>query len=276
VAEVANATVTIIPGFEGLDALHAQELPQKDNLCGAFWAALVLRAAGIVEAEGDEVDQDLVALRAGSLLPESEDPADAVPPGATSRTDYRLAIPVSSDHSLTGTSAVSLGRAMRDLSGAALAAIPVAGPWDEEHVLALVENAARAGDAIALIANLRTGRLWGSRPSPGGILAYLAGGIVEPEPPDWDVGHFVTLAGSVHGPAGFLVLVRDTYATLGWGGYHLQPADALAAALERGDGREGGVLCVVPASEAEALSERLSAGGFELRDWDNGTPAAAS
>ena len=33
---------------------------------------------------------------------------------------------------------------------------------------------------------------------------------------------------------GALVIVRDTYRQLGWGGYHLQPAGAVAAALESG------------------------------------------
>ena len=44
--------------------LHEEQLPQKDNLCGAFWGAIVLRAAGF-----DHVDQDLVALESGTLLP---------------------------------------------------------------------------------------------------------------------------------------------------------------------------------------------------------------
>jgi hypothetical protein len=94
---------------------------------------------------------------------------------------------------------------------------------------------------------------------------------VEPPPPDWEVGHFVSLAAVLHGPGASLVLVRDTYPTLGWDGYYLQPPAAVASALDRGDGREGGVLCVAPASEADPLRHRL-ADRFDLRPWDNGTP----
>jgi hypothetical protein len=46
----------------------------------------------------------------------------------------------------------------------------------------------------------------------------------------------------------------------------------VAAALERGDGSEGGVLCVCEACAAEALAGRLGAADFELRHWENGTP----
>lgn len=268
---MTSTAVKIVPGFEGLDVLHARELPQKDNFCGAFWASLVLRAAGFGAVGGEEVDQDLVAVRAGTLLPEG-DPAESLPPGEASRTDYRLPIALAEDPAASGTSAVALARAIEALSGAALAVIPVARPWNAGRVLGLVEAASGAGPAVTMIANLRTGLLWGSRPTPASLLSYLAGRPAEPEPPDWDVGHFVTLAGAVHGPGGSLVVVRDTYASLGWRGYHLQPPEAVAAALERDDGREGGVLCVLPAGDADALRARLEENGFALRHWDNGTP----
>ena len=265
------ATLTTVPGFERLDALHAGDLPQKDNLCGAFWASLVLRAAGFEEVDGEPVDQDLVAVHAGALLP-AEEEAEPVPPGESPRTDYRLSIPTTEDPSLSGTSAAALARALGALSGGALRAIPVAGPWERGRVLGLYKSAAAATSSVAMIANVQTGLLWASRPSPGALLACVAGRPVDPPPPDWDVGHFVTLAGAVHGTGGSLVIVRDTYASLGWQGYHLQPEEAVAAALARMDGREGGVLCVVPSADADRLRERLQTARYELHDWDNGTP----
>ena len=36
------------------------------------------------------------------------------------------------------------------------------------------------------------------------------------------------------------------------------------------------MLCIAPAAESEGLRERLAADGFELRHWDNGTPAAVT
>ena len=108
-------------------------------------------------------------------------------------------------------------------------------------------------------------------PAPVRLLFdYLLGLPVAPPAPDWDCGHFLAILATLSGPGGALVALRDTYAELGWGGYHLQPAGAVAAALERGDGHEGGVLCVCQASAT--LAGRLEGAGFELRYWDNGTP----
>ena len=94
---------------------------------------------------------------------------------------------------------------------------------------------------------------------------------MEPPTADWDCGHFVGIAGSVAGPGGSLVVLRDTYRQLGWDGYHLQPAGRLAAALARGDGKGGGVLCVCEAAQAGVLGRKLGEAGFELGLWDNGS-----
>ena len=67
------------------------------------------------------------------------------------------------------------------------------------------------------------------------------------------------------------MLVVDSYPVLGWEGHHLQPPDRVAAALLRGDGREGGVLAIVPAAEREAVRSMASGLGLEERLWDNGT-----
>ncbi|MFI5004964.1 MAG: DUF6885 family protein, partial [Solirubrobacterales bacterium] len=39
--------IALLPGARELLALHARELPQRDDLCGAFCGALALGAAGI-------------------------------------------------------------------------------------------------------------------------------------------------------------------------------------------------------------------------------------
>jgi hypothetical protein len=260
---VTTVIETSVLGPARLNALHADERQQKDNLCGCFWAALLLRAHGF-----EEVDQDEVAIQAGALIPPAS-PED-VPPGAKPRRDYRLPIPVAEDRAITGTSATGLSRAIEELSDGALGFLPVAGPWSAESVLDLCAAAAAEPDA-ALVANLRTGSLWGSQPGAALVLDALAGRPGEPPAPEWDVGHFVTLAAVLRGPGGALVVVRDTYPTLGWDGYYVQPPDAIAAALTRGDGREGGVLCVAPREPVERLRARLSE-RFEIRHWDNGTP----
>ncbi|HET7172018.1 MAG TPA: hypothetical protein VFI18_10310 [Gaiellales bacterium] len=257
---MAGASTTAVRREE-LAELYAAERQQKDNLCGCFWASLILRAAGV------EADQDEVAAAAGAILP-GGDPEMHVAPGATPRNDYRVELEIDPAPGVAGTSASAIARAIERLSGGGLAAIPVAGPWTAESVAALMEAAADA----TLIANVRTGRFWGSRPGPATVLAHLRGEDVEPPPADWDVGHFVNLAALVRGPADALVVVRDTYQELGVAGHHLQPPDRVAAALRRDDGHEGGVLAVAGSTRAPGLRGRLESEGFELRHWHNGTP----
>ena len=263
VATAATAAV----GLDGLAALHARELPQKDFLCGCFWASLVLRAAGADES----FDQDRVAEEARAILPAGE--VDAVPPGEAERRDYRLELP-RGDVAIAGTAAPALADAIERLSDGDLVAVPVAGPWSAGSVGALVEAVADVTPATTLIANLRTGHLWGSRPHPSALLAHLDGSDVDGPAADWDTGHFVNVAALLRGAKAALV-VRDSYRSLGVDGHHIQPTDAFARALERGDGHDGGILCVCPAPDERALREALSEAGYALRHWDNGTPYTA-
>ena len=257
--------VEVVPGPRDFALLHERSIPQKDQLCGPFWGALILATAG------SAASQEEVALRAGTTLAEG-DPAGWLPPGASPRTDYTPTIPVAPEEASSGTSAKGVARSIEELSEGTLAVVPVAGPWGAETVVSLVELCVSQAPECALVANLRTGRLWGSRPPARLLLDHLLGLPVAAPPPDWDCGHFLTIAACMSGPGGALIALRDTYPQLGWDGYHLQPAAAVAAALQRGDGREGGVLCVCEARSAETLTGRLGEVGFELRHWDNGTP----
>src|ERR1700749_2474814 len=103
-----------IPGAERRLELHAAELPQKNELCGAFWGTLALRLAGIASS-ADPVDQDAVGALAGSVLAEAA--AEALPPGETGRADYRITCPTIYDSAQAGTSASGLVRALRELAG---------------------------------------------------------------------------------------------------------------------------------------------------------------
>ena len=255
----------ILPGPGDFALLHERTMPQKDQLCGAFWGALILSAFGHVAS------QEEVALRAGTALAEG-DPAAWLPPGASPRADYEATIPTAPDGTSAGTSATGVAGGIEELSGGALAVVPVAGPWSSDTVVSLVEIAAAEVPECVLIANLRTRHLWGSHPPARLLLDYLLGRPVETPPPDWDCGHFLTIAACVGGPGGALVVLCDTYPQLGWDGYHPQPAAAVAVALERDDGHEGGVLCACEVSAAESLTVRLGEAGFELRHWNNGSP----
>jgi hypothetical protein len=245
---------------------------QRDHLCAAFHGARVLVEAGFGEWDGEHVDQDLVAVHAGTSLPVTAR-GPQVPDGAVSLRDYCFDLP-RVDADAAGTSAAGLARAVWRLSGGALAAVPLQGDWSAEIVERLVERAHGLG--ARLLANIRTGPLWSSRPPVEAVLSYLAGERSFAAPSfGWDVGHFVELVTLVRGLVRALVVVRDSYPSLGWDGHHLQPAEALAAALNRSDGRHGGVLAIISSERADAvraLAEELS---LESEFWDNGTQEVA-
>lgn len=239
---------------------------QKDFLCGSFCTSRILHELGIEDWDGEPVDQDLVALRAGGTVPDPRLPA-VVPPGAVSRPGYLFELPIAPLDE-AGTSPGGLIRVVESASGGRLSAIPMRGGWTAEHVERAIDGAGSLG--ARLIANLDTARLWGSHPPVAQLLAELDGQEVAGPPPDWQTGHFVELATLVRGRRGSLVVVRDTYPTLGLDGYHLQPPRTVAEALLRGDGREGGVLAVVPrdvADQATALAREL---GLDVDLWNNG------
>lgn len=229
-------------------AAVVQIAQQKDNLCGPFWAARVLRELGI------DADEDELAASAGSILPDTD--ADSVPPGAESKTDYAVELPTGPAKE-SGTSAQGL---LEAIEAAGASCIPIRGPWTAQRVVRLFDAAPPA----RLLANVRTGPFWSSKPPVEAVIAELAGAEGDGGPHEWDVGHFVHLERLI---GGALVLVHDSYPTLGWNGRHLQPTRLVAAALERGDGREGGVLAVVRARHTDVV--RRVAG--EIGIWDNGT-----
>lgn len=245
-------------GADRLLELHAAELPQKDELCGCFWATLALRLNG----EGP-VEQDDVALAAGSVIT-SHGSVHLLPDDQRRRNDYLCELPVTEDDASSGTSAQGVAVAVSELTDGRLAACPVTG-LDAPGVRALLRAAAEATAPVVLIANVQTGAFWGSHASPAQLAAYLERGALDAGPAaDWSVGHFVALVGLSEGRVGALVTVADTYPVLGAAGVHVQPVEAVATALE---GR--GVLVVAEPDVARRVSD--AAGGVaEL--WDNGSP----
>src|SRR5579864_920865 len=241
----------------GLLVMPAQ---QKDFLCGSFCTARVLNELGFDAWEGEPLDEDLVAARAGATVPNPDLPP-VLPLGASSRRAYRHALPVAPLDE-AGTSAAGLIGVIESATAKGLRAVPVRGNWPADRVGRLVDRATSMG--ARLIANVDTGQFWGSHPSSDQLIAELRGDEVAGPPPDWETGHFVELTMLVRGPMGALVAVRDTYPELGLDGYHLQPPRAMAAAMLRGDGREGGVLAVVRPANAAAVEALASELGLEV------------
>jgi hypothetical protein len=266
----APLETTLLPGARALLELHAAELPQRDDLCGAFCAALALRAAGIDRRDGERVDQDAVWIAAGSIVSRLADPS-VLPHGERGRRDYRLELPLVDDAKLSGTTAGGLVQAVRELSGGALDAIPFSGPWNAGTLGGLVELAAELEHPVTLVANLATRHLWGSRAGVIELLDYLLDGDASGPGPEWDVGHFVCVVGRVRGPGGSLYALADTYPSLGSRGLHMQPQERLAAALERPDMPAGGMIVVVASEDAPIVRSGAAALGLLEGLWDNGT-----
>ncbi len=215
-----------------------------------------------------------------------------LPHGEPGRRDYRLSLPLVEDPAGLGTTAGGLVAAVRELSGERLAAIPCTGPWTAATLAGLFDLLAALEHPVTLLANLATHHLWGSHPRAEQLLAYLLNGEqAGSPPPDWQVGHFVCVFGRVRGPGGSLYGVADTYPSLGARGVHLQPAERLAAAIERRDrSREtlasgehprfgqpaGGVLAIARAEDAPAVRAGAAALGLVEGVWDNGTVSLAA
>jgi hypothetical protein len=262
---------TLLPGAERLLRSHARELPQRDDLCGAFCAALALHAAGIEQRGGEPVDQDAVALAAGTVISAAPN-VEILPFAEPGRRDYRVSLPTIEDAAVSGTTAAGLVSAVAELSDGRLAALPYDGPWTAANLSAMFDLAASLREPVTLLANFATRHLWGSRPGIPELLGYLLAGVDEGPRPDWDVGHFACVVGRITGPGAAAYLLADTYPSLGRDGVHLQPEERLARAIERRDMPAGGVIVVTAAEEAGTVRSGATAIGLHEGVWDNGTP----
>lgn len=255
---VLSATA-LLPGAAALLEHHNAELPQKDGLCGPFWGSLALRARGI------PFNQDAVALAAASTVTA----CPPRPPGERARRDYVRALPQAENPACAGTTAEGLAGAIETLSDDALAALPASGGWDADRVRRLLQ--APHGGPVTLLANLDVGLLWGSHADPVSLVCYLERGDEAPGPPaEWRTGHFVALIGLIVGARGALIVVADSYRSLGCAGLHLQPVERVAQALAREDSEaQGGMLLVVEAGQEASAGRMIEAAGLTRKLWDN-------
>jgi uncharacterized protein DUF6885 len=271
----AALELTLLAGARTLLRAHVRELPQRDDQCGAFCAALALEAAGLrSDEDGEPLDQDAVARAAGTLVSRVADRA-ALPAGESGRRDYRIAPALIDDSSLSGTNCAGVVGALERLSGGRLTSVPLLGPWSPATLDGLFGLVAELDRPVTLIANVATRELWGAAARLDQLLDYVLDGTDDAPAPDWDVGHFVCVAGRTSGPGGTLYCVLDTYPSLGRGGVHMQPRERLALALARRGMAPGGMLAVVAAEDAAAVRAGCAQLGLAEGVWDNGTPMIA-
>ncbi|WP_158883010.1 DUF6885 family protein [Amycolatopsis anabasis] len=248
------------PGAADVLAEARAEMPQKNELCGAFVTLVCLRANGITV-----LDQDEAALAAGTVVLAGGEPT--WPVSEKGRDDYRLELPSTTDPRAAGSSAAGVARAVETLSGQRLRAVPASGEWaaaNLERLLSGVHGLPRG----AVIANVATAEFAAQDTPDRAFADYLDGGLPPLWTSRWRVGHFVLFGGTLSGTGGVLVSVVDTYPTLGRFGVHLQPVDRLAAALRRDGMTPGGLLLVVPAEAAAAAAELVADAGLRTELWD--------
>jgi len=259
--------IQMLPGSESLLAEHASEMPQKNELCGAFWITLALRALASVK-----VEQDHVGLAAGSIL-STVQTSESLPPNDSGRADYILELPRIDDSNITGTSPEGLVVATNELADSKLVAIPLRGEWTAEILEHLLEALVDLDQPALLIANSATRFLWGGKTEPATVIGFLSGQDVQGPPADWNVGHYIGIMGWAQGSESKLAICADTYRSIGWQGMHLQPLARIADSLRRDDSEfSGGAFIVIsPSQEAiiRGLAEKLK---LSCELWDNGTP----
>ncbi|GAB3007453.1 hypothetical protein LWP59_28890 [Amycolatopsis acidiphila] len=248
------------PGARELVTQARAEMPQKNELCGAFVTLVSLRANGISVR-----DQDEAALAAGVRL--GPDATPTWPPGEKSRDDYRLALPRASDPAETGASARGVAHAVETLSAGRMRAVPASGDWTSAALGTLLAGLHGLG-WVAPVANVDTGE-FGAHDTPDrALLDYLEGGLPPFWSSRWRVGHFALLGGTLSGPGGTVVSIVDSYPSLGDRGVHLQLLDRLVAALRRdGMAGPGGLLLVVDAAEQQAAEELVRSSGLDPCLW---------
>jgi hypothetical protein len=174
---------------------------------------------------------------------------------------------------LGGTSVLGLIEATEKVSSGQYRLIPLKTTWTTADLEALIHlcQTHPHWETVPLC-NVQTNQFWGSTLCIQDAIAYLQGNLIQPPSADWSVGHFVTLAGIVKGSAQSLMIVRDTYPIFGWNGYHLQPLEAIAAALNRDDGSEGGIALFAATHHQVEIEYQCQQQGWAIAPWDNGTP----
>lgn len=292
--------VAVLPGFPDVHEAYRLLRDQKDMVCGAYTLTYLLWGYGVTDDSGGPITVDRVAEVAGTALePHNAERQESVEElVATGEVpidraamwfmhDYFDAdLAVVEDEG--GTSAEGLVDACEAISGGRVEAIPVPAIHDSEVQF-------DAGRFDALLDAMAAGEL-PAQPilnynlrhtlAPAGLLGHkynLMALLTRWDDPsyfrtmDWDVGHFTTVAARVargDSDERYLV-VRDSYKSFGWDGYHLQPESYVRRGLVRADDhRDGGILLVTPATAADDVRGWLADRDLETGLWDNGSAYA--
>jgi len=289
--------IELQPGFPDVHESYRGFRDQKDMVCGPYTLTYLLRAYGVEKVDGVPITVDSVAAAAGTALEEhNEKRQAAVKEKITTETvpqnragtwsphdHYEYPLGVAEEG---GCSPEGLIRACKTITDGRVTAVPVPAVVDDtvqltaerfNAILSAILNES-FGTQLIFNYNLRqtlapTGLL-GHKYNPLALLTHWD----EPEyfrTLDLDVGHFTSLAGRVTHTENDrqYLLIRDSYRSFGWDGYHLQPRSYIRDGLVREeDHRDGGILLLSPADSVGELETYLTELGLTTGRWDNGSP----
>lgn len=292
-----GADIRHVEGYEAIADLYDGLPDQRPATCGAYAPRYLLGPLGFERHEGiDTAREDYLAFLAGTVIeafevePSQATRAEVARKGLSEEhalklfpdTYYRWPLRSSDDPVVAGTSPTGTARAISLASGGSLATLPVPARAADRTILMTPERfmdlfellSERLADwRIHPIANYQVDRL----PDPTSD-AYLAAALMSRDPEaaipreHWGVGHFAGIGAlwrAADGRAWFLLL--DSYKARGFRGYEPQPAEALRRGLVRDDGRDGGLLLVMPRDRLAPARAAIEELGMEVRMWGNGS-----
>lgn len=289
--------ITLQPGFPAVHESYRGLRDQKDMVCGPYTLTYLLRAYGF-NAVGDvSVTVDSVAAAAGTALEEhnerrcvdvKEQISSGIIPKERAQVwsphdhyEYKLGVAEEG-----GCHPQGLVTACESITDGLVTAVPIPATIDDSVQLtadgfdAVLSAALYDSLGAQLIFNynlqhtLAPAGLLGHKYNPLALLTHWD----DPEyfrTLDWDVGHFTSLAGRVsHADSdNRYLLVRDSYRTFGWEGYHLQPESYVRRGLVRSDDdRDGGAILLCPTDRVDQLESYLDDHNLATGLWDNGSP----
>lgn len=272
--------------------------PQRPATCGAYALTYLFPALGFTHHGGHDLAAEdyLAHLAAVAVeaeeIPVSDEIARRVREGeltesaalaAHGRDWYRFPVRWSADPVESGTSPAGVARAIDVATAGSWVAVPVAARDEAGEVQLDSERWGRLlGDLEALVPAWRWHAIFNYesdqmlRPDDARYTAanLVAADVLDRVPRDtWGVGHFAGLAGlwrmGRDGP--WWLLLLDTYKHRGFEGYQPQPAELMRQAMVRTDGREGGMLLIVPRGHLAEAESLLARQGIPARMWSNGS-----
>lgn len=296
-SDAMGLDVRVSPGFPEIHEAYRTLRDQKDMVCGPYTLTYLCRGFGIQEYAGGPLTVDHVAKEAGTALEQRHserdrsiktqiDRGEITPDQAKVRYMHDYFDVDLQQAPEGGTSAKGLVEACKTVSHGDLTAIPIPSEGDggvqlsTERFEQLLDAMLSGGLPFQMVFNYHLGEIL----APASLLGHkynLVSLLTQWDDPeyfrrlDWNVGHFTTLAGRIEreGSDVRYLLIRDSYKTLGWNGYHLQPESyILKGLLREDDHREGGILLVGPTSMRDEAMNLLESLGLETGIWDNGSP----